>query len=755
MHNTEEMDDEAASADLEKVARDWLQEVEHAASVDFEHVSESERSDYEALVNPLLLLTAHESGLPVSRAVLLSGCSRLLAKLATSVAPPSSFDHRFLDTTKEADGAVAGCTTTVGSKQARISEDTEKFLSEFFKQNEDPWRGFVRPGHDPNVLSACAQVAVAAQALRNVIHADYANGEVKHDILNNRLLLLEKPLAKEEKKYFQPKDRFNVKVLVGKWTTERAEDARGDYLSAVARAELSVRQAIGALNSFLAADMPTLVHGAHWVSLLLTLTHHSTTAQAKGWCLPELVAFPAAAKDGGGGEKGTEEEEGFSQSPSLESDGLVPYWVGASSRDVGDGGVVPPPVGTRSSVRVSLGSSQVVANNLNLTGGGVILLTAPNMSGKSTIMRSLASSALLANCGLFTPCRDFVCPRFDSFFVRAPGGDAPSEGKSAWALEADEMRALVRDASSRSLVMVDELGRGTSARDGAALAGALLERLDRIGCYGIFATHLHELLDLPLTLSSRTSKKRMGVDWRSNPQGTGVEPVWTYLLEEGSCRDSMALHTGRQFGLDEAVLARAAELTEAFDIVCRNTTSADAATPPPLLFSRIAREVPEKMGGFDLVKQVLLQEARSLATAESAATKKVLLPPRWEVPQGLTAKVSCVYVLEVSAPASAAATNPSSVAYYVGETDALKQRLQQHRVRQGSTKRGEGSGVWGWADAAAMVLPVADKSMARAVEARTITALAEAGLPLLSKADGAHRHFGVSGFTASSGLTEK
>ncbi len=84
----------------------------------------------------------------------------------------------------------------------------------------------------------------------------------------------------------------------------------------------------------------------------------------------------------------------------------------------------------------------------------------------------------------------------------------PSEAKSAFALEMDDMRVVLRDSTDKSLVMIDELGKGTSARDGAALAGALLETLDKRNVSGIFATHLHEMFQLPLTLY-RTKNKKM------------------------------------------------------------------------------------------------------------------------------------------------------------------------------------------------------------------------------------------------------
>lgn len=80
------------------------------------------------------------------------------------------------------------------------------------------------------------------------------------------------------------------------------------------------------------------------------------------------------------------------------------------------------------------------------------------ITGKSTIMRSLLVAALLGNCGLFVPCRSAVIPRYDSFFLRTASHDIPMEGKSAFAVEMDDIRVMIRDSSSKSLVMIDEIG---------------------------------------------------------------------------------------------------------------------------------------------------------------------------------------------------------------------------------------------------------------------------------------------------------
>ena len=101
--------------------------------------------------------------------------------------------------------------------------------------------------------------------------------------------------------------------------------------------------------------------------------------------------------------------------------------------------------------------SRAALNDFELD--GIFLLTAPNMSGKSTLMRSILVAALLANCGLFVPCSTAQVPRYDHFFLRTSSHDVPSEGKSAFALEMEDMRIVLDDSSPNSLIMIDELGK--------------------------------------------------------------------------------------------------------------------------------------------------------------------------------------------------------------------------------------------------------------------------------------------------------
>jgi len=223
--------------------------------------------------------------------------------------------------------------------------------------------------------------------------------------------------------------------------------------------------------------------------VLHALTLHSQEARRKGWCLPTLVEFPcpAVAPPGGvgafaagprgdagpwlphgaaaevphagaavvaGGDYGDSSGRGggtaaaVARPPALlRAEGLVPYWMALPPRDQkpsgshlpgNDRGNDFPEEEEEEEEKEGEGPSSSgsgggcgVGNDVFLSAGELVLLTAPNMSGKSTLMRSLLAASLLANCGLRVPARSFQAPRFDAFFLRAAGGDSPAEVKTA------------------------------------------------------------------------------------------------------------------------------------------------------------------------------------------------------------------------------------------------------------------------------------------------------------------------------------
>lgn len=136
-----------------------------------------------------------------------------------------------------------------------------------------------------------------------------------------------------------------------------------------------------------------------------------------------------------------------------------------------------------------------IPNDIKLTSHqSIIVLTGPNMGGKSTYLRQVALLSILAQCGSFVPAKRAQLPLLDRIFTRIGAGDNIAEGKSTFLLEMEEIAQICIQATEKSLVIVDEIGRGTSTFDGIAIAQAVLEYLHlQIKCKALFATHFHEL----------------------------------------------------------------------------------------------------------------------------------------------------------------------------------------------------------------------------------------------------------------------
>jgi DNA mismatch repair protein MutS len=152
------------------------------------------------------------------------------------------------------------------------------------------------------------------------------------------------------------------------------------------------------------------------------------------------------------------------------------------------------------------GTQHFVENDAHLSNDGrqILLLTGPNMGGKSTFIRQVALIAIMARCGCWVPAKDARIGRIDRIFSRIGAGDDLSQGRSTFMVEMHETAAILHLATSHSLVILDEIGRGTSTYDGLSIAWAVVEHLHGDGASGpitLFATHYHEITRLEETLS--------------------------------------------------------------------------------------------------------------------------------------------------------------------------------------------------------------------------------------------------------------
>ncbi|HEY6783813.1 MAG TPA: DNA mismatch repair protein MutS, partial [Gemmatimonadales bacterium] len=186
--------------------------------------------------------------------------------------------------------------------------------------------------------------------------------------------------------------------------------------------------------------------------------------------------------------------------------------------------------------------------------GRIILLTGPNMAGKSTLLRQVGLAVLMAQVGSFVPAKSATIGIADRIFTRVGASDNLARGQSTFMVEMSETSAILHGATSRSLVLLDEIGRGTSTYDGVAIAWAVTECLhNRIGCKTIFATHYHELTQL-------TEELAHARNFNVAVKESGDDVVFLHRLEPGGADRSYGIHVGRLAGLPAPVVARAWEV---------------------------------------------------------------------------------------------------------------------------------------------------------------------------------------------------
>ena len=210
---------------------------------------------------------------------------------------------------------------------------------------------------------------------------------------------------------------------------------------------------------------------------------------------------------------------------------------------------------------------------LNDTDHTLALITGPNMGGKSTYLRQTALTAVMAQSGSFVPARKAVLPVIDRIFTRIGAGDNLASGRSTFMVEMTETSQILNTATPNSLILLDEIGRGTSTYDGLAIAWAVVEYIhSQVGAKTLFATHYHELTDLAASLD--------GVfNLRVSVRQSGEKLIFLRRVETGAADRSYGIEVARLAGLPPAVIARANEVLGLHER--RETAVSDELAPPP------------------------------------------------------------------------------------------------------------------------------------------------------------------------------
>ena len=186
--------------------------------------------------------------------------------------------------------------------------------------------------------------------------------------------------------------------------------------------------------------------------------------------------------------------------------------------------------------------------------GLLLLITGPNMAGKSTYIRQVALITLMAQAGSFVPAKSATIGVADRIFARVGASDELSRGQSTFMVEMTETARILNTATARSLVILDEIGRGTSTYDGLSLAWAVVEHLhDQVGCRTLFATHYHELTELEQLLPSVKNYNVAVREWED-------QVVFLHKIIAGSADKSYGIHVARLAGIPREVNERAKQI---------------------------------------------------------------------------------------------------------------------------------------------------------------------------------------------------
>ncbi|MGB8985694.1 MAG: DNA mismatch repair protein MutS [Candidatus Sulfotelmatobacter sp.] len=250
---------------------------------------------------------------------------------------------------------------------------------------------------------------------------------------------------------------------------------------------------------------------------------------------------------------------------------------------------------------MSGGTDRFVPNDLYLNSSThtILLLTGPNMGGKSTYLRQTALIVILAQMGSFVPARSARLSVVDRVFTRIGASDNLARGRSTFMVEMTETAAILHTATARSLILLDEVGRGTSTYDGLAIAWAAIEYLHaRVRAKTLFATHYFELTELAEQLS--------GVkNYHVSVKETGGGIAFLRKVEPGAADRSYGIEVAKLAGLPNEVITRAREVLTEHESAERELTShlSPGATPPPTqltIFTPISQPVLEKLREVDL-----------------------------------------------------------------------------------------------------------------------------------------------------------
>jgi DNA mismatch repair protein MutS len=374
-----------------------------------------------------------------------------------------------------------------------------------------------------------------------------------------------------------------------RYTTPELKELEERAVHATERRSVLERELFEQLRQIILMNVEGLTCAANLIAETDLIRNFAALAVEHEWCKPQLVNGPLTALEN-------------SVHPILKSLQVSGEPFIANTIVVGNS--------THPSVE------SFTPAELRNTDARILLITGPNMAGKSTIMRQVALAQILCQCGSFVPASRAVMGICDRAFTRIGSADYALRNQSTFMVEMLETAQMLRSATARSLLLMDELGRGTSTYDGLSLAWAILEDIhDRVGARTLFSTHYHELLDV---VKSHTdiAPMQMEVIEREREQNLGAgmrEIIFSRRFMPGAAGRSYGLHVAELAGISSSVVGRASE------ILCRLTTQKEASSSHVDLQSTSQKNASAPNAAFALLGQPSKKYKRNREIAPGAS----------------------------------------------------------------------------------------------------------------------------------------
>ncbi len=269
---------------------------------------------------------------------------------------------------------------------------------------------------------------------------------------------------------------------------------------------------------------------------------------------------------------------------------------------------------------VRLPTGSFVANDCSASpeGGNILLITGPNMAGKSTYIRQVALLTIMAQLGSFVPAQSATIGIADRVFARVGASDELARGQSTFMVEMVETARILNTATPHSLIILDEIGRGTSTYDGLSLAWAIVEHLhDNINARTLFATHYHELTQLEKSLPRVRNWNVAVKEWDENI-------VFLHRIVPGGADKSYGIHVARLAGVPLPVNERAKDILAQLESDHINKYGDSKITPP-----RRAPKSPIQLTLFDFGEHPIVEKIRDLDVESVDPQRALELVKQW------------------------------------------------------------------------------------------------------------------------------